>query len=299
MSNILLLIGQDEWLLSGLNNLNIKTYVTLPRISLVARILRKIWFKYKLPKADLWFGKWKNDVKDFSDIILFANKMTLPVLYWLQDTYPNKRIIFWYWNPVNKSINPEKIHLNANTELWSFDKNDSEKYNMSYNTSFYLKNLSEKKYDIKKDIFFIGLDKGRYDKLNKLKSEFEEAGINVDLRIVRERNSHKSNKKYSLPLSYIEVIDNIRSSRAILEIMQDGQIGLSLRTFESLYFGKKLITDNYSIKDEPFYNEHNIFILGIDDLSNLKNFIYSEWDTSVNIWCDYYSPKKWLERFSI
>lgn len=49
-------------------------------------------------------------------------------------------------------------------------------------------------------------------------------------------------------ISYQENLDNIRKSKCIVDVVQKGQIGLTLRPLESLFFKKKLLTNNKCIK---------------------------------------------------
>ena len=70
-----------------------------------------------------------------------------------------------------------------------------------------------------------------------------------------------------------ENIRNISQSKALVDILQTGQYGITLRTYEALVNKKKLVTNNTQIKKYPFYAKENIFILGEDEISTLKTFI--------------------------
>lgn len=52
-----------------------------------------------------------------------------------------------------------------------------------------------------------------------------------------------------------------------ISINKDGQEGLTLRVMESIFFEKKLITNNKKIINYDFYTPENIYIL--DDLINI------------------------------
>lgn len=62
-------------------------------------------------------------------------------------------------------------------------------------------------------------------------------------------------------LDYPKYCACIRSAGVLLDVNQEGQEALSMRVLESVYFSKKLITTNGSIKKYSFYNPDNIFIL--------------------------------------
>ncbi|MEK5777604.1 lipopolysaccharide biosynthesis protein, partial [Acinetobacter nosocomialis] len=63
-----------------------------------------------------------------------------------------------------------------------------------------------------------------------------------------------------------EIVELYAKSNIILDISHPGQSGLTMRTFEAIGAGKKLITTNTNIKEYPFYNANNIFIISRDEL---------------------------------
>ena len=178
---------------------------------------------------------------------------------------------------------------------------------MSYNSTYY---FEEPEYEDnihkqdgiqeKTDIFFVGADKGRYDKLMKFKVAAEAAGLKTDFRIVRDATSVSSGE-YSSRVDYDEVVKLIKESRAILEILQEGQTGISLRPMEAIFFGKKLITDNQTVRKERFYDTKSILLLdelymGKDFSETLYHFVRDEAKTDRTL-VDYYDFRNWLRRF--
>ena len=65
----------------------------------------------------------------------------------------------------------------------------------------------------------------------------------------------------------------LSQSNCILDYNQEGQVGLTLRPMEALFLEKKLITNNKDIKNYDFYNPSNIFILGENNIEDIKEFI--------------------------
>ena len=91
----------------------------------------------------------------------------------------------------------------------------------------------------------------------------------------------------------------IAESKCILDYNQEGQVGLSLRPMEALFLERKLITNNTDIKNYDFYNHDNIFILGEDNINEIKEFInkpYKKIDQDI---IDYYDFDQWLNRFGV
>ena len=73
-----------------------------------------------------------------------------------------------------------------------------------------------------------------------------------------------------------------------------GHNGLSFRFFEALKYEKKIITDNFSVKEYDFYNPNNIFILHKDNLENLETFLHSDYQKLPPELVEKYSFSSWI-----
>ena len=68
---------------------------------------------------------------------------------------------------------------------------------------------------------------------------------------------------------------------------------------ESIFFRKKLVTNDRRIVDMDFYSSENIFVLGMDNIDMLYSFIkqpYVEIDKSI---VEKYDFDNWVNRFFI
>ncbi|WP_018674741.1 hypothetical protein [Riemerella columbina] len=74
-------------------------------------------------------------------------------------------------------------------------------------------------------------------------------------------------------LSYHENINLLKKSMCILDIKFEYHNGLSFRFFEALYYKKKLITNNQSVKGYDFYHPNNIFITDFENLEGIEEFM--------------------------
>lgn len=95
---------------------------------------------------------------------------------------------------------------------------------------------------------------------------------------------------------YKETLNIYSQSKAILEIIADGQKSSTMRPIEAGALGVKLVTNDKSIIHKDFYNDKNIFILGVDSLNNIGDFLNTPFDESF----DYkiYDIENWLEEIS-
>lgn len=100
---------------------------------------------------------------------------------------------------------------------------------------------------------------------------------------------------YNKVNDYTQIIEFVSSSKAIMEICQEGQYSNTLRIFEVLVYNKKLITDNSNISNysccDPRYMKYfsDIDILLRIDLGffiedgNLPNYNYSNGFSPISI----------------
>lgn len=129
--------------------------------------------------------------------------------------------------------------------------------------------------------------------------------LNCKFHLVRDK--HTSSSYGALQgsvtddtLSYEETLHWIGRSKCLVEILQEGQSGSSLRTLEALFYGKKLLTNNRTIVSEPYYDQQRVFILDRDNPADLRAFIDRPLDLEENAryWCrSIYHIDQWLEHF--
>lgn len=261
------------------------------------RIIRRFYLKLNIPFANIWYNDWKKDINKYDLIILFDSVLDIKVIDYIRNKIKEKRFIFWYWNPVENSINPNLISENL-CEKWSFDLVDCKKYNLRYNKTFYFNDYNYKKSNEIYDVFFVGRDKGRLEYLLKLEKEFNDKNIITYFYIATEEKYSINKKKLKRPtLSYEEVLDYISKSKAILEILQKGQSGASLRTMEAIFYEKKLITNNKNIINYDFYCKENIFILEKDNIEELPQFLNSSYKKIDEEIIKKYEFENWLKEF--
>ena len=99
---------------------------------------------------------------------------------------------------------------------------------------------------------------------------------------------------------YAEILQNIQQSGALLELISNGQTGLTQRAYEALFFGKKLITSSDEIKKYDFYVEQNVLVMDeATDCETIHQFIRT---SMLGIGDDLrkrYTLNGWLNAFSI
>jgi hypothetical protein len=101
-------------------------------------------------------------------------------------------------------------------------------------------------------------------------------------------------------ISYEEVIIEDISSKAILDINNNDEYGMTMRELEALFLKKKLITNNTAIKDRDYYHKNNVFIIDYTVMSpfeGLKDFFTIPFAPIDDIIIKSYSVESWFQRF--
>ena len=240
--------------------------------SFIFRIFREIFFRLRLPGKSFWYNR--KAVSKIKYIVLFEPLLTADYIKWLLKKNPESKFILIYANKVETSISPNRIDRSL-VDLWTFDKDDSEKYKMHlYEGGIYFPQWKVTKENPIYDVFYIGKDKNRLQKLRKIESDLHDHGAKTMFYITWPRGWQKKDDGIHKPcIPYENVLDYIGKSRAILHLLDGAQNGITIRMLESLIHKVKLITDYTSIVKYDFYNPNNIFILGKDDMRNLRHFL--------------------------
>ncbi|WP_313490746.1 hypothetical protein [Sphingobacterium multivorum] len=260
--------------------------------------LRKIFFDFDLPLKKIWLVKgFKNTVEQYDTIILSANQYSFRIAKIIDSyNFRNKRLIFWYWNPVDRVGSPRS--LSSAWEKWSFDKRDCEKYQLKYNNTYYFKKFisNTEGNGIEYDVSFVGQDKGRLPLLLDIEKQLKRSGISLYYHVVKDKTSYLA-YDYKERINYNRILGILKLSKVLLDIVQEGQSGLTLRIMEGLFFSKKIITNNCDVVKYDFYDSNNIFIWGIDPEEKLVDFIKADYSPISQEVLEAYTVNNWLNNF--
>ena len=229
---------------------------------------RKKFWKQHLPSCFLLGGELRKILKKLKpgdEVIVSA--YTHPALFHaiIDTVNEGVSVHLWMWNPVKDNqrfiygINEVK---KIGVVCHSFDEDDCKKYGMQLHDSFYNMHTHAKQEQIDTDFYFLGAAKDRGN-----------AVINAEKELADYKTLFVMPSSLPEYITYAENIRNIMRSRCIVEILQEQQHDMTLRPLEAIAFRKKLLTNNPSIIEYPFYNPQNIFVLGKDDIQQLTTFL--------------------------
>lgn len=174
---------------------------------------------------------------------------------------------------------------------FTFDPKDAEQYDMHFRPLFfvdtYLSSASTSA-DPELDMVFIGTaHSDRYILGEKVRTVCETLGLSTFfyyyapgltafwLKRIFDPNFRKFDvKKVSFKkMSHAEIVAYYHRTKSVLDINKPYQQGLTMRTFEVLAAGKKLVTTNPDVSNYPFYDDHNILVISRDEVIIPEEFL--------------------------
>ncbi|SHK55517.1 hypothetical protein SAMN05216582_10793 [Selenomonas ruminantium] len=230
-----------------------------------------------------WYGAWRDHVAEYDTVIIIDEIRGRDVFEYILAHNPHCRLCVFYDSPIKPGSKRDPSHYrDLPIHFYTCDRKIAADYGLEFSPYFYIFSPYDfAEYDKmearqeKTDVFFLGEEKGdRLAKLASLRELFGEAGLNHDLRLVRKRHGRRYTKAELAQttdyMSYPEYIRHMQQSKAILELVSNGQTGITQRPYEALFFGKKLITTSEEVKKYPFYCAENVMILNEDKPAQAK-----------------------------
>lgn len=277
------------------------------RVSRVGRIIRGVASRIGIMPR-IFLESWFNNLTDYSLIIIMDSSKTASTLYkTLRNLGYSGRICYYFWNTVKgdrKAADPRSINRRE-CELWSFDPRECQEYNMHFNPSFYSREFVKMvnprpnpKSTERPCAYFMGLEKGRLSKILSVRDALNAVEVRTKFYVVKDDTSN-SGFDYSKAITYKENLRMVAESDIVVEITKPGQDGVTIRTLEALFFGKKLITDNQSVRSLNLYRENNVYIIDDSFPEGLASFIKTPYVKPSDKLLDYYSLESWLDRFRL
>lgn len=150
--------------------------------------------------------------------------------------------------------------------------------------------LNEIENESEYDFYFLGYEKDRDIDILQLQIELEKRGYKTLIDV---------KKPGGKPITYKENIENLKKSRIIIDLVQKGQTGQTLRPLEAIAFQKKLLTNNKSIINESFYSPENIFV--IEDVvlpSSFDKFVNNPYKEIRRQDYHKYDINNWIDGFN-
>lgn len=234
-------------------------------------------------------------------IVVFSNISVrfLPVSFLKNLKNQGIKLVAYFIDSIS-NINAKEafryVKLGIFDAVFTFDKEDAKRYGFTHFYTMYSRHYNFPEADsIDYDAVYIGSDKGRYNMLTELKAKCQHANLYIDMLNISEKQLKDSGFQSNKSIRYVDSLKIVQKSNCIIDLVLDPeQSGLSLRAYEAIAFNKKLITNNRSILEFPFYNPKYMFyfkdINGIDE-----DFIKTRMHVDYG-YNDEYSPLSFVQR---
>ncbi|CAH8222550.1 hypothetical protein [Vibrio aestuarianus] len=238
-------------------------------LSKIYQILTKESYKHRVTDLDItrtinsfFIARSNFDVVIITEPSLFKREH-LEVIK-LHCTY----LVATLWDSLTKSER-SKDNLDLFNMVFSYDQEDCDRYNLikisNYLDPSWSTNVAieEAKYDV---FSIMSFTKDRYEQVVCFLDANPSIIPNIYFYIDTERKRKYINDSRIKVVTELMLGDelkrNIENSKAILDLLQGHQAGLSFRVYESLGYNRKLITTNHNIFLYDIYNSDNICVLG-------------------------------------
>jgi len=194
-----------------------------------------------------------------------------------------EKVIVYMWDSFENKINSVKLIPCADV-FFTFDPHDAHNYNIKFKPLFYVPDYICDPIDGSEsyEVSFVGTaHSSRFKLVNDIAQGhscftfFYCPGKIVFFMkkfFFKELSGMKQNDVSFVPLNRKDVINILKSSKAIIDIAHPKQQGLTMRTIESIACQRKLITTNKNAQNYDFFSKSNVLIVDTD----INNQVISE-----------------------
>ena len=272
--------------------------------------------KLKLKKVEAYKHNFYNRIlaqKNYDYVLVrHAHQLDIDFLERLRKNNPNAVFINFNWDSIRTKYDYTNT-LKYYDKIYSFDYKDCQTHKeISYlplffgdeylNYSKIVNNNINKKFDL----LFIGAwrDSERYQLIKRTQIFCKQNGLNFYyyLNFSYKAQFHSLKKGIiakgarNKSLSHKDILKLFSISNTIIDFPSSFQTGLTMRVFETLGSGKKLITTNKNILTEPFYDPQYISVIDPDNINLDIDFIQNEPAYSIENKMKNYSIESYINK---
>ena len=246
---------------------------------------------------------------DSCGIIVFSNPCVPELLQLYHRLHPNKKIIVRFHDRITHGVHPQLTSkqicnfinnlLSDNTihSVESYYKDDAMLLNGLYrpngvNPTF----MNKIKTNFKSCLYsFAGTSSKsshtpRLQHIHTLQNELRKHYPNI-LEWTSEQIIETDSKKWQ---AYQAFAQQSAMAEVCLDFYRLGpNEGFSYRIIEALFLNQKIITNRTNLLEEPFYSPERVFIIGKDNINNLKQFLESDLPALSDSILKYYNSQLW------
>lgn len=206
----------------------------------------------------------------------------------LRNDHPQAKFILYLWDAANgyirKGINISD-YLGCFDKAYTFDRQDAIQYGINYLPLFCVRkfqNLKQNEVEWN-NVYMVGnlANFRRYDAIKQFEEYCKKQQISFNWYL---KGTLRKNIKVLLQgksLKYLHTssisnntfIDMMQRSSTVFDFANHIQDGYTMRVMENLCAGKKIITNNRNVLNEPFYSPDRFFVYDDLDFNGVKEFL--------------------------
>lgn len=200
----------------------------------------------------------------------------------LRETHSTAKFVAYHWDSLEQYDYLNTVQFFD--RVLSFDRQDCIENGFEYLPLFasgIYKELQSKKQDI--DVYTVSsiVRPQRYLLIDQCRKYFSENNVSFYFHLkVTPVTYFRILQKGVIPkgvsfktIDQITMKDIVERSRAVLDVTNHPQSGMTMRLIENVCIGKKIITTNQNVMHEKFFNEDQIFLLNNHNIEKVKNFL--------------------------
>ncbi|MGQ3039872.1 MAG: hypothetical protein ACT6TH_09370 [Brevundimonas sp.] len=220
-----------------------------------------------------------------TDLVLFiqAHQMSKENMAGFRSTFRSARFALYNWDSIaNHDYLP---HLASFDDVFTFDPDDARRHSLRYLPLFCsreFQGLRRREQD-QRAIYFVGniVNPARYRALDAFRDYCDGAGIQLNaymactppMRVKLKREGIVARGLSSRPIDRSAFIDMVETSVAVFDFANHHQSGYTMRVFENLCAGKKIITNNPRVRQEAFYSPDRFHVFDGLDFTGVAAFV--------------------------
>lgn len=219
------------------------------------------------------------------ELVLFiqAHQMSAENMAAFRQAFATARFSLYNWDSI--SNHDYRPHLRAFDDVFTFDPDDARTHGLHYLPLFCSRAFQKlpRPPEDAQAVYFVGniVNPARYDMIAAFRSYCEEAEIpfrafmacTLPVRLKMRRSGRRPTGLSSGSIPHKAFIEMVSASTATFDFANHQQSGYTMRVFENLCAGKKIITNNERIRREPFYSPDRIHVFEGTDFSGVKAFL--------------------------
>jgi hypothetical protein len=224
------------------------------------------------------------------DYVLFiqAHQFSEANLRALREQQRQAHFVLYNWDAV--TTHDYRPHVKSFDRAYTFDPDDARELGIGYLPLFCMRAFQDLRQldQHERGVYFVGniVSVQRYEALVAFKRYCADQGIRlrsymactprVYMRLLRA--GYLATDVSLRSIAQHEFIDMIERSTTVFDFANHRQAGYTMRVVENLCAGKKIITSNPRVRDEPFYTEDRFLVFEGLDFSAVRDFVARDLD---------------------